>query len=200
MNQDQIQQELSVIKKMIEKTKRETAESGLFFIALGIFAAVATFAVGMLEFYNLNHLVLPALILATVGSGVIGYLTLTKKEKVEKVKSYPKTIFYGVFFACGISIILLVFLFPLLKVYPWSLIPPLTSMIMGIALFSAGVIFELRNIQWCSIVWWAGALVLALTEGQFRFLIMIAIILLGWVLPGFMLNRQYKKQAGKNES
>ncbi|MGD2246352.1 MAG: hypothetical protein PVI11_07390 [Candidatus Aminicenantes bacterium] len=193
MDQNQIQQEISTIKKMIEKTRRETAESGHFFIAMGILAAVITFAIGMLEFYSLDRLVLPALIVATVVSGVIGYLTITKKEKKERVKSYPKTIFYGVFFACGLCILMIVFLFPLLKVYPWSLIPTLSSMIMGIAFFSAGIIFELRPIQWCSIVWWVGALILALTIGQYRFIIMIVIIVFGWILPGFILNKHYKK-------
>ncbi|MBN1270637.1 MAG: hypothetical protein JXB26_00045 [Candidatus Aminicenantes bacterium] len=200
MNHNQIQQEIFIIKKMIEKTKKETAESGLFFISLGIFAAIVTFTIGILEFFNLYHLVLPTLIIAAVVSGVVGYLTVTKKERKEKVKSYPKTILYGVLFSCGLSVLMIVFIFPLLKVYPWSLIPTLVSVIMGIAFFSVGIIFEFRHIQWCSVVWWVGAIILALTQNQLRFLIMIAIIILGWILPGFILNKQYKNQIRKNES
>lgn len=200
MNNNQIQQEISIIKSMIEKTRREAAESGHFFIAIGIFSAVTTFAIGLLEFYNLNHLVLPTLIIAVIACGVIGYLTVTMKEKKEKVKSYPKAIFYNMMFACGIPALMIIFLFPLLKVYPWNLVPPLLSLIMGIVIFSAGVIFELRYIQWCSIAWWAGACIMALTQSQFRFLIMIVIIIFGWLLPGFILNKQYKNRINKNES
>jgi len=194
MNNNQIQQEISIIKKMIEKTKRETAESGHFFIAIGIFSAAATFAIGMLEFYNLHNLVLPTLIIAVVACGLIGYLTVTSKEKKEKLTSYPKTIFYNMMLACGIPGLMVMFLYPLLKVYPWNLIPALVPLIMGIIVFSAGVIFELRYVKWCSLVWWAGALIMALTKSQFRFLIMIAIIIFGWVLPGFILNKQYKNR------
>lgn len=200
MNHNQIQQEISIIKKMIEKTRREAAESGHFFIAVGIFSAVATFVIGMMEFFNLNHLVLPTLIIAVVACGVIGYVTVTKREKKEKIKSYPKTIFYNVMLACGIPALMIMFVFPLLKVYPWNLVPTLTSLIMGIVVFSAGVIFELRYIQWCSFAWWVGALIMALTINKFRFLIMIVIIIFGWILPGFILNRQYKNRINKNES
>ena len=197
MDHNQIQQEISIIKKMIEKTKRETAESGHFFIAVGIFSAVATFAIGMLERYDLYHLVLPTLIIAVIACGLIGYLTVTKKEKREKVTSYPKNIFYNMMLACAIPGLMILFLYPLLKVYPWNLIPALVPLIMGIIIFSAGVIFELRYVKWCSLAWWAGALIMALTKSQLRFLIMIAIIIFGWILPGLILNKQYKNRVNE---
>lgn len=197
MNNNQIQQEIAIIKKMIEKTRRETAESGHFFIAIGIFSAIATFAIGMLERYSLNYLVVPTLIIAVIACGLIGYLTVTRKEKREKVTSYPKNIFYNMMLACGIPGLMILFLYPLLKVYPWNLIPALVLLIMGIIVFSAGVIFELQFVKWCSLVWWAGALIMALTKSQLRFLIMIAIIIFGWILPGLILNKQYKNRVNE---
>lgn len=202
MNQNQVQQEISIIKEMIEKTRREVAESGHFFIAIGIFSIIGTLAIGILGFYNLDHLILPAMILMVVVNGLIGYFTAGRQEKKERVKSYPKTICYNILSACGITAVMIVFLFPLLKVYPFETVPVLVSLIMGIMVFSSGVIFKIRFIKWCSIVWWVGACMMAIYEGQpwFGISIIIMSIIIGFILPGYILNKNYKNRSRKNGS
>jgi len=199
MNNNQIQHELSIIKKMIEKTRQETAESGYLFIFIGIFSAIATFVIGMLEIYKLNQFTLPVMIIMLIVNGIIGYIVASKDAKVEKVKTYPKTIFFNLWIVCGITAIMITFLFPFLKVYPFRAVPVLIPLIMGIAVFTTGTIYELRFIQWYSITWWVGACILVLTKSPFRFIIMIAIIVLGWVIPGFILNKQYRNRSKENE-
>lgn len=198
MNHNQIQQEISIIKSMIEKTRRETAESGHFLILIGIVSAIGTFAMGILELFNRNYLDLPILILMTLVNGFIGYLVASKAEK--RVKTYTKTILYNVWFSCAIPALMIVFLFPLTKVYSFRLVPTLISLIMGIMVFSAGVIYELRYIRWCSVVWWGGACLMAYIESKYQFLIMIAMIILGFILPGVIFNRHYKNGSKKNEA
>jgi hypothetical protein len=70
---------------------------------------------------------------------------------------------------------------------------------MGIGVFITGSLFELKYVQWGGLVWWLGAVLLALLEGQFTIVIMVANILFGWIIPGFLLNKQYKSGV-KNES
>lgn len=200
MDHYQIKQEISIIKEMIEKTKRETAESGHFFIAIGVFSIIATFAIGMLEFFNLNHLVLPTMITMFFVNGVIGYITISRAERKERVKSYHKTLLYNVLFSCTLPAIMIIFLFPLLKVYPWNLVPVLTSVIIGIIIYVTGVILESRFFLWSSTLWWAGAFIMAFVRGTPRVFIMMAIMFFGWVLPGFILNKQYKNRSKENES
>jgi hypothetical protein len=201
MEQSQIRQEISIVKEMIEKTRRETAESGYFFIFIGIICSISPVVIGMLEQYNLNNMVLPALIILTIISGVIGYLVISREERNEKVKSYPKTVFYQLWFACGMTMLIMVFLFPFLKSYPWPAVPILVSLVCGIGLYLTGVIYELRFIQWFSTAWRAGACLMAVTEqGMPRAYIMSAIIIVGWVLPGLILNKQYKKRSAENGS
>jgi len=200
MNQDQIQQEISIIKSMIEKTRRETAESGHFLILIGIVSVIGTFAIGMFERFKLNYLDLPVMILMLVINGLIGYFVVARAEKKEKVKTYTKTILYQVWFGCGIAAIMILFLFPLTKVYSFNLVPTLVSIIMGIIIFSAGVIYELRYVQWCSLVWWGGACLMAYIESEYKFLIMVAMIIFGFILPGMIFNKQYKNRSKKNEA
>jgi len=195
MNHDQIQQEISIIKNMIEKTKRETAESGHLFIFMGIASAVFVLVISLLELYKLFDLILPAMITLTIINGIIGFFVVAKADKREKVKAYPKTIVLTLWIVCSMTILMLTFLFPFLKVYPLRALPVLVSLILGIAVFVSGVIYEMRAIQWLSLVWWIGACLMALSQSEFRFLIMIASIVIGWIIPGIILNKQYKNRS-----
>ena len=195
MTNNEIQQEISIIKEMIAKSRKETAESGLFFICIGIFSVVITFVIGLLEIFKLNHLVLPVLVIMTIGCGLIGFLTINKKEKKANAKSYPKTLCYNIWLACSITLIIITFILPVLKIIPWNAVAILASTVLGIAIFSSGIIFESKIVTWCSAIWWAGAIIMALIPGTPRMFIMMAIILFGWVLPGVVLNRQYKNRS-----
>ncbi len=200
MNHDQIQQEISIIKTMIEKTKKQTAESGRLFIFMGIAAALFVIVISMLEIYHLQRWVLPMMIALTVVNGVLGFLIVGRAVQKEKVTTYPRTVVLNLWVICSVALLMLTFLFPFLKVYQFNALPILVSLIFGIGVFMTGIIYELRFIQWFSSVWWIGALLMALIQSRYRFLIMIASIIFGWIIPGFILNKQYKKGSQENES
>lgn len=200
MNHDQIQQEISIIKSMIEKTRRETAESGHLFIFMGIAAAIFVVVISILEIYKFTHLVIPAMIILTVLNGFVGYIVVSKPAKEEKVTSYPKVVVLSLWVICGVTLLMITFLFPFLKVYSFSALGTLASLILGIAVFMTGVIYEMRFVVWYSSAWWIGAILMAISSGSYRFLIMIAVILIGWVLPGFIINKKYKNGGTSNEA
>jgi hypothetical protein len=194
MNPNQVRQEIAIIKDMVEKSRKEAAESGTFFIGIGILGMIATPAIGLLESLRMDRMVLPVLVVMTVASALIGYFTVARTEKKERVKSYPKTLCYRVLFACSIPGLMVMFLFPFLKVYPWNAVPVLTSMLMGIMVYSAGTIYEISYIQWCSVSWWAGSVLMALFSKHpwIRISIMNLSLFAGFVIPGFILNRKYR--------
>ena len=97
--------------------------------------------------------------------------------------------------ACGLVAVLIVFLFPLLDLYPLKAVPVLISLVMGIGLFITGTIFELKFVQLSSLVWWIGACIMAIVVGPYNFLIMAAMIVIGWIFPGFLLNKNYKTRS-----
>ncbi len=200
MTANQVQEQLSIIRAMIEKSRRETAESGHFFIWIGLIGAATVFAIRGLEAAGLHRLIVPALAVFLVANGVAGYLTVARRQKRARVRSYPSAICYRVWFACAVPVAIVVFLFPALGVYPWSLVPVLAALIMGIGVFSAGAIFEVRAITWSSLAWWGGSVAMALVSGWPRGIVMVVVLLLGMVLPGVILNRQYREQRSTDES
>jgi hypothetical protein len=200
MTGDQVQEQLSIIRTMVEKSRRETAESGAFLIWLGVIGIVTVFAIRGLELSGLSHLTIPFLALVLVVNGVVGYFTVTRRQKRARARSYPATICYTVWLACGVSIVIVAFVLPSLGAYPWNLVPVLAALFMGIGVFSTGAIFEVPAITWSSLAWWGGAVAMAVIEGPPRAIVMASAILLGMILPGAILNRRYRERRGGDES
>jgi len=84
------------------------------------------------------------------------------------------------------------FVFPFLNVYSFRAVATLASLILGIAVFMTGIIYEMRFILWLSSAWWIGACLMALIESEYRFLILIASIIIGWIIPGIIMNKKYE--------
>jgi hypothetical protein len=200
METNQFQQEISIIKEMIEKTRKDAAGSGNFWVALGILSILNTLLIMFLQTHNLGRYVLPVLIGYFILIVLTALLMSGLEEKKAKVETYAKQIFGQLGLSCVIPTLMLFFLFPLTKVYSFELVPVFCSLIVGILIFTAGAIFEVRFVKWCSLVWWIGAAAMAYSHDLTSGWIMIATIIFGMILPGFLFNRQYKNRSRKNES
>lgn len=197
MNAHQMQEEIAIIKEMIEKTRKATAESGHLFMMIGVFSAMVTLVIGMLEINELDQFIMPAIIFMTIVNAFIGYMVAARESKKNKVTTYARTIFWNIWMVCGLTALLIVFVLPNLDLFPFRAVPVLVSLVMGIALFTTGIIFELRFVQWSSLSWWIGACLMAIIESPYKFMIMVATISFGWILPGVLLNRRYKVRSSQ---
>ncbi len=200
MNEIQLQQEISLIRNMIEKTKQETAESGYLFITLGIIWVLVTLTIGILEMNALYHLIWPVLITALILTIVVALMIGLREGKKERVESYPRKIFSAVWISVAIPAILVSFVFPFTDVYETHLVPVFVSPILGIGFFLTGIIYESKMIQYCSLSWWIGAVLMAYLGGYARLYIMVGILIIGYILPGVLLNIQYKRKRRQNEN
>ncbi len=201
MTTDHVQERLSIIQEMIDRSRRETAESGRFFVWIGLISIVAVFVVRWIEATGLTQLVLPALAVVLVANGVVGYAAIARRQKMVGARSYPAAVSTALWFACGVAVALALFLFPVLGVYRWDQTPVLAALIMGVGAFASGSVFETPIIAWSSIAWWGGAVALALVDSAWpRGFIMAAVLLLGMVVPGLVLDRQYARQRGSDVS
>lgn len=195
MDSQQARQDLFLIRDMIEKTRREAAESGLFFIVIGIVTFIAILAEYLLEALGMVYLVPPLLLALIVINGILAYGIISREKKREKVTTYTRTVYIRIWSACGLSILMAAYLFPLTHVYSWDLVPVLVSLLIGVAVFSTGVVFEERHIQWCGAGWWIAACIMAYSpSGMLKMAVMLTMIALGWVLPGLILRAGRQKR------
>ena len=172
MSDQQIHNEILLIKKMIEKTQKDTAQSGHLFIFIGLLSLIGTLTIGILENLNQVQWVMPTVIFMAAGNAAIGYLIGKKEIKENTVKTYAKTIFWHIWMVCGFTALLVTFFFPLVHLYPVQAVPVLVAVIMGIALFLTGTVLELKYLKWSSLAWLGGACAMALSAASWKFFIM----------------------------
>jgi hypothetical protein len=189
MSAQNVQEQLSIIRTMVERSRRETARSGRFFVWLGIVALVGVIVIASLEQAGRSGLVLPTLIGLAAASGLIGYLTLARGAKRAGVRSYASTVSGLVWFAVGLANLLVAIVLPLVGAYDWSLVPMLTCIVLGIGVFATGAVFEVPAVAWCAFAWWAAGIGMAFVEGSPRATLMACAIGVGWVLPGILFGR-----------
>ena len=189
MNDLSVSEQLSVIRAMVARSRRDTAESGRFFVWLGVVALVGVAVIASLEQAGRTGLVLPSLVTMAVVSGIVGYLTLARARKRSGARSYAAAVSAFVWFGVGTVALLVAFVLPLVGAYGWSLAPVLTCLVLGIGVFSTGAIFEVPTVAWCALAWWIAGVGIVFVEGSPRAAIMACAIGVGWILPGILFGR-----------
>jgi hypothetical protein len=203
MNNDQIQQEISIIKNMIERTKKDTAASGSIFLFIGLVGITFIIVVLTMEKMRLYEWVLPAMISMTILSGIIGFFVVRKSEKEEKISTYAKKVNLVILTVCSLTMILTSVVFPATYVYPWQLSPIFVALLVGIMLITSGAIFDFHFFYWAGLVSFAGSIIMAYTLQSpypIRGITLIFILITGFVIPGFLFNKKFKNRSGTNES
>ncbi len=194
MNDMQAKDEIRLIQEMIERTKKITAGSWMFFLVWGIVVILGIggmYALVFIEEFSLiwlNWVVFMSI-------GVIFSIVYGKKlEQLEGARTYANITTGHVCFACGMAFILVGFIFPLLKLYSWGLISVLISMVAGILVFTLGGIFEWNLLKWCGVIWWLGAVGMIFVHENYRALLVIPLLLIGYIMPALVLRSMYQKQ------
>lgn len=198
MNETQVREEIRFIQDMIEQSRKITAGSWMFFLVWG-FAAI----LGIAGMYVLVSLEMYSLIwLNWVGFMSIGLVfTMVygrKHQRLQGARTYPQVATAHIGFACGMGFALVGFVFPMLKLYPWDVIPVLVALVAGIFVFSLGGVYEWSLLRWCGAIWWLGALVMAFIHAHYRSLLFLPLILIGYIMPALVLRSMYRKQSDED--
>lgn len=198
MNETDVQKEIRYIKDMIDQTRKITSGSWMFFLIWGmatILAIACMYVLVGLEKYDwiwLNWIVF------MLGAVLISVLYGRKFERRAGAKTYPQIATGYLSIACGAGFVLVGFIFPLLDLYTWGLISILISLIAGIYAFTLGGIFEWNLLKWCGLLWWLGAVGMVFVHEDYRALLFIPLILMGYITPALLLRSMYRKQRDEN--
>jgi len=184
------EQSLLVIHQTIEKAKREVQENGFHLLLWGTLVVIA----GLVDFY-ISYTQGPGnqhyawAIMPAIGIPV----AIIYESRRQKTPAQRNTIhnWYGlIWLGYGISL-------PMLIVYTVMNHLPPTQPIMvvtGFALFMSGIVLSFRPLIWGAAVIWAGAVVCLLTTPNWHSLILAIGVALGYLIPGYLLQRAKKSQ------
>lgn len=194
MNEMEAKEEIRVIREMLEKTRRSAADSGTFFLVWGfliILAVIGNYALAFAEKYSwiwLNWILFP-------GIGVIfSCVYWARKERKTGMKTYASTAAGYLGIGCGIAFVFLGLVLPAFNIYPWGVIALLVSAVWGTYLFTLGGIFDWALLKWCGVISWAVAYGMIFIDEKYRALAFIPLILIGCILPGFIMRSQYRRE------
>ena len=198
MDNRQVKEEIRLIREMIQKTKKDHAKSWNFFLLWGIVVILAIMGMHLLVFLKKFNLIWLNWVLFTGAGVIIQIFFIVKQEQSQKVKTYPHNAVAHLGFACGMAFLFTGFILPLLKIYSYGAIPIMVSVIAGVITFTLGGIYEWNFLKLCGFIWWLGALGMVFIHWHYRSLMVVPLIIICYLVPGFILHARYKKNAGEN--
>jgi hypothetical protein len=184
---------------MIERTRKTTAGSWVLLIIWGAVAILGVAGMYVLVAVKKFTWIWPNWIFF-VAAGIVFTLFYASKLERRGIKTYTQNAAAYLARACGLAFILTGFVFPLLKLYSWGLIPVLISLIAGILIFSLGGLLDWNLLKWCGFLFWLGALGMVFVHENYRALLFIPLIIIGYIMPALVLRSRYQKQSEAHDS
>jgi hypothetical protein len=198
MNEQQAREDIQIIKTMLEKTKKATAESGTLFIVWGVLITLALFANYVLAFLDKHG----SEWITWTAMAVIGWIYSVvygiRKERRDPVKTYVQAAARHLYFACGAGFILVGLAFPRIGVYSWEAIVVLISAVSGILFFVMGGIFEWTILKAAGLVWWAGALGMSFVRANDRTLVYAGLFIVAYLVPLVILRAKFRREQNRS--
>lgn len=192
MDEIKVQEELAFIKKVMDDTKQSFIHNGKPFITWGVIVIIGQLAT---FFGNISHRdnYIWALwgILALIG-WILSYFNYKKEKKNFKAVTIVSKAINSIWFSCGISIMILVFIAPMLNTHAGGFINPIVSTLLGTANFTTGSV-SYKWLRYVAVGWWCGAIVMFIWPGLYTLLFMSVLLLAFQVTPGMIINSQWRK-------
>ena len=193
MKTEEAQEEIRLIKEMVEKTRRSTSGSGFYLILWGILVIIAVAVMYLLVYLKQYNLIWIDWFLLMGLGVIITNIISHKAEKEMNYKTYAEENMKHLWFSCGVAFILTGFVFPIAGVYSTDVISILIATIAGVAVFVTGGIYEWNFLKWSGAVWWLSAVMMVFIHPHYRALLFIPATFFGYLLPGIIINRMCKK-------
>jgi hypothetical protein len=191
------QQELSFIKKVMADSRRVTVENGLDYIVWGLIVASGMFGTYALDRLHASEWavggwIVLALWIAVMGGGwVFSLIRYLRHRRGARVHTLAGRMLGSIWLACGVAIMLLVFVLgPLGKADP----SPAIATVLGIGFLLSGILMDFAPLRWASLCWWAGAVALALIRPvAVEMLVFGAMMVAFQVVPGIILHQAWRE-------
>jgi hypothetical protein len=197
MDEQQAREELQLINRMIEKTRRATAESGTLFIVWGVLltlALIGNYVLAYLKLYDWEWLNWVAI---AVFGWIYSVIYGIRRERKEPVRTHLQAVARHLYFGCGTAFLLVGLLFPALRVYSYEAIVILVATVSGILFFVMSGVFEWPFLRWLGLFWWLGAIVMSLVPFPARTLVYTGFFVAGFLVPAFLLRARYRKEQSR---
>ncbi len=158
LNKQQAELELSLIRKVMEDSRKavyETGKQGTFWTLVMAPAILLNY---FMIIFNTGIEYTGLLWLAAVLTGTAGSVVIARKEKKTiRVKTFSGKILTSIGIAAGGTNVIFAAASGFFGVFKPVYIVPIDSVVLGMAFYLVGVIQQLKSLKLFAFVWWAGA-------------------------------------------
>jgi len=193
MTEHDAKEDLQIIKAMLEKTRKSTAESGTLFIVWGVLislALIGNYILGSLKLYEYEWLNWIAM---TVIGWAVTVIYSIRRGRTEKVTTYVQIAARHIYFSCGVGFLLVGLVFPAIGAYSYEAISVLIAAVTGILFFALAGIFDWPLFRGLGLLWWLGAVGMSFTGEGLRTLIYAGLFVAGFLIPAFLIRAKFRK-------
>jgi len=185
------EQSLRVIQSMIERSKQEFSNNHFYLLLWGwllFAAAVGHYVLMVLVKYNQPYQIWGLTWIGAIVSIVYG----VRSERRERVKTYisETTKYFGI--ACGITFTIMAFVISAYKMWEQSF--PIYFLMYGFMCFICGTLINFVPLRWAAAICWAIAVIAVFVTFEIHLLLMAAVMLVSFIIPGYLLKARQKKE------
>lgn len=199
------QQELAFIRRVIQDSRQALMDNGLDYIVWGLLVSLGMFAsiaFDLLKMPGTAHLILWILVMG--GGWVFSLIRHLRERSFERARSVGSSLLGTLWLACGIAIMVLIFIGgPLRQVNP----SPAIAAVLGIGYLVSGVLLDFPYFRISAVCWWLGSAAMFYLESpwagpkgyglQIDMLLFALMMVLFQVVPGVILYRRWKRELGE---
>lgn len=193
MENQELQDELFFIKKIIEESRRTIVDDGLDMIFWGLIVTIGlilTYIFATIELYQWTFWIWP--IIVAIGWLFPWYNSVRLKRKT-RAKTFALKILAGVWLACGIGMTLIGFVGTLSGAISGYYVSPTLSIILGIGYFITGFITDDVVSKITPIGWWLGSIIMFIFPGLYSLLLMAGMMFFFQTIPGIIIYKKFKQ-------
>jgi small basic protein len=192
MEQEKIfneRESLQLIESMMLSAKKEIGEDGIMYLFWGWLVFVAALTNYFLQFViNYENYWLPWAVLMPLG-GVFSFIYGARKGKQQKVKTFVSEFLGYLGIAFGVCLFIVLFFGYKLELNCY----PMVMLVYGIWLFVSGGVLRFKPLIIGGIINWIFAIASFFVTFDLQLLFISSAVLLGYIIPGHMLNHQFRK-------
>jgi hypothetical protein len=194
MEKQKAELEISMIKQIMDDSKKIVVDDGKGYIIWGILIVI-----GLLGTYfsilSKHYYYIGWLWIISIGIGwVYTIIVHAVKDHKKKVKTFAGKILGALWFSCGVAMTIVGFVGAGSNSYGPYTISPLMAVILGIAYFVTGVIYGQPWVRNLSIGWWIGAVVIFIWKDMNSLLVFAGMMIMFQIIPGIILYTKFKKE------
>ena len=196
-NLNKAKDELSFIKNIIKDSREKLYDTGYHFIFWGIIIALGQSANYFTVRYGVSqYLGYIWIVLITLG-WTLGIIVGKRERKIKRSDNFASKITKTLWLGGGIAMTIIGFSAAIqigdVRIITSFAINPVISVILGILFFTTGVLYDMKWFSRIAYGWWIIGITLFYWKTIEGFLLYAVVMILFMVIPGIILNKNYKK-------